>query len=103
MRIMSIIDLTCSPKHLNHTLPSVAIKKASQTRMSKKSITGKKNRMSKVTGTDRKRTCGFSAILNLKGRRRKIHLEMWDITRQWVVLNVILRSLDFIQRVIKNT
>lgn len=58
--------LKIHPKHLNHTLPSPgAIGKASQMRMSRKDITGKENRMNKVTGTDRKRTCGLSAVLNL--------------------------------------
>lgn len=67
MMIMFIIHLTYSPKHLNHTLPSTgAIGKASQMRMSRKDITGKENRMNKLTGTYRKRTCGLSAVLNLR-------------------------------------
>lgn len=32
----------------------------------------------------------------------KINLEMWDITRWWMVSNIILRSSDFIQWVIKS-
>lgn len=69
--MISITHLRYSPNHLNHTLPSTgAIRKASQMKMNRKYMTGKENRMNKVTRTGKKRTCGLSAVLNLwKGEK----------------------------------